>query len=260
MRATPLLKEPDLKSFENYLKRCQYAKSTIENYMLYFKKLVGLELTQQIIDRFCDLYPSHVARAFLKVLVRFTGNHGVLIPECRGRKKFRLPCYLTKREISDLMASTSLRNKLMIALAFEGGLRNSEVVNLRLHNIDLEQNHIRGIGKGDKEFIVYFSQDTKKILLKYLRFRGIYSQERELFKIGRDGFYSLMRYLGWKVLGKKIYPHMLRHSTATYLLSEGWNVKQVQNYMRHANLQTTSKYLHVTNIEVKQKFKETFNY
>ncbi len=248
----------DLLDFRNYLIRSKYSNGTIRNYLLYCKKIEGIEITQLSINEFCDKYNTNIARACLKVLMKSIGNTGVCVPGFMGRRKQRLPHYLILEEINLLIASANLRNKVMISLAFEGGLRNSEVTSLTLDHILFEQNQIRSFGKGNKEFIVYFSNKTKKILLEYIKAKKIIKKDQPLFKIGRHGFYQSIVNLGKKVLNKKVYPHMLRHSTATYLLNMGWNIKQVQIYMRHTNLETTGIYLHLDPTEIKNKFQDTF--
>lgn len=175
----------------------------------------------------------------------------------------KLPNVLTIEEIDKILDiklnnAFDYRNKAMIELMYATGLRVSEVVNLDLTSIDLDNGYVRCFGKGAKERIVPIGD----IALKYLK---IYiEQYRDSLKktyfcdklflnnhgktLTRQGFFIILKNLAKeKGITKNITPHMLRHSFATHLLNNGADLRSIQIMLGHENLSTTQIYTTVSN-------------
>jgi integrase/recombinase XerD len=173
-----------------------------------------------------------------------------------------LPETLTVGEVDALLAvewggePLGLRNRAIMETFYAAGVRVGELVTLRLENLDLRAGTARVIGKGNKERLVLIGAKARAALDDYLRAgRPLTVTPRtggEVF-IGRHGW-RLTTARIWQVvkdaarragIKKNIYPHLLRHSFATHLLSRGADLRIIQELLGHANISTTEIYTHV---------------
>lgn len=164
------------------------------------------------------------------------------IPEYRGRRKKRETQYATPKEIYRFISEVDLQTGLAILLMFEGGLRVSEMLSVKWADIDFNKNRIKVLkGKGNKFREVIFSEFTKELLYKYSE----YCESENLFTFTRQNWYYKLYEKSKEKLGIKITPHMLRHSCGFYLRSQGWQLDEIQQYLGHEDLSTTSIYTHL---------------
>lgn len=202
-------------------------------------------------------------RGFYKFLVRSNEVfNNPFVNVCLPKKNQKLPQYLNYNEmleIFDSIDTTSilgLRDRLMMELLYATGVRVSELVNIKIDDINFENMEIRVCGKGSKERIVYYNAVCARYLKLYL--------ERifELRKEKDNNFLILNRYgVGITTRGialilnkiiqntsisKKISPHVLRHTFATHLLNNGCDLLTVQELLGHSSISTTGIYTHVT--------------
>lgn len=148
----------------------------------------------------------------------------------------------------------SLRNFLILLFLYGSGLRVSEVVNLKVEDIDYDEGTIRITGKGKKERYSYFPKPFLEILKKYVNeFRPEFNPTFENLFLNLKGYPLSCRYVHLltskiteKTLGKKINPHALRHSFATHLLERGVDIRYVQELLGHKSLFTTQIYTHIS--------------
>ena len=189
----------------------------------------------------------------------------------RPKLQKHLPNTLTIEEVDlllDIKLDTSFdyRNKAMLELLYGTGIRVSELVNLTIHSIDLENSIVRLSGKGNKERIIPLGDYTIHYLNEYLKVRP------ELFKKGntddlflnnhgrritRQGFFKLLKkLLEEKGLNTNISPHSLRHSFATHLLSGGADLRSIQMLLGHSDIATTKIYTHISNDKVLNEYHE----
>jgi len=169
------------------------------------------------------------------------------------RRPKELPKFLSPEDVRKLInAAEDIRDRLIVSLLYTTGIRVSELIKIRKEDIDLSKNSLKVFGKGSKERIVFFNNYTKKLLKEYLNkykfgdrdyiFPGRGSETIHYVTVERV-LNRLKRKAG---LSKKVTPHILRHSFATYALSQGMDIREIQELLGHASLRTTQVYTHVT--------------
>jgi integrase/recombinase XerD len=181
----------------------------------------------------------------------------------------RLPEILTRDEVDRLLSqpdpekNMGQRDRAMLELLYATGLRVSELVGLRLNNLNLEAGYVRTLGKGSKERIVPMGGKALEALKSYI------SEGRAGLLKGRNSAYLFLNSRGggisrqgfWKIIKKygivagikkRITPHRLRHSFASHLLEGGADLRSVQVMLGHADISTTQIYTHVSRERLKQ--------
>ncbi|MCK5346840.1 MAG: site-specific tyrosine recombinase XerD [Candidatus Heimdallarchaeota archaeon] len=156
----------------------------------------------------------------------------------------------------------SIRDRACFELMYASGVRVSELVHLKINDIDLSLGVIRCLGKGQKERIIPMGRLAQEALTKYLEFsRGKLLKDKEsrfifLSKLGsrisRQMIWKLIRHYAQQAgISKKVSPHTLRHSFATHLLNRGADLRIVQELLGHSNISTTQIYTHLNKDRLK---------
>ena len=173
----------------------------------------------------------------------------------------RLPKVLSEEEVERLLTApdfatpAGLRDKAMLELLYATGLRVSELVGLRLPQIDLKGGFLLAFGKGSKERVVPVGEEAERSLARYLaelrpqlakgRHDAVFVNLRGA-PMTRQGFWKILKALGLRAgIDRPISPHMLRHSFATHLLEHGADLRAVQAMLGHSDIATTEIYTHI---------------
>ena len=177
----------------------------------------------------------------------------------------RLPKVITVKEVEELLHNnlTPLQHVVM-ELLYSCGLRVSELVNLKINDIDLASKYVRCFGKGSKERIIPIGETAKNVVKEYLPLRNLLIKKYNLNTkrllimdsgrlITRQEVYSFIHAQG-KLINKNISPHTLRHSFATHLLENGADLRIVQELLGHSDVSTTQLYTHIS----KKRLKEVY--
>ncbi len=260
----------DLVSFFNYLKNknLNYLKINRLEVRDYLKYLDNKNLKNSSISRKLSSIRSFYNFLINEKLLSF--NYFASIKNPKIERK--LPNYLSYNELSLLLDSISLdnphdlRNRLIIELFYATGCRVSELVNIKINDIDFYTKTIRIYGKGSKERTVFFGEYALFYLNKYLEIRkkeNILSPYLFLNNKNNPLTVSDVEVLMQKLIkniaiNKHITPHTLRHTFATHLLNNGADIKSVQELLGHASLNTTGIYTHITNDHIKDVYLKTF--
>ncbi|WP_303924742.1 site-specific tyrosine recombinase/integron integrase [Draconibacterium sediminis] len=170
----------------------------------------------------------------------------------RPRKSFDLPKVLSEQEVlAILKASENIKHKAILGTIYSAGLRRSELVNLRIQDVQFDKHilYIRG-GKGHKDRISILSDSAGIVLQRYLKqekpnywlFEGPGRTKYSTSSVGR----VLQKAVEKTGINKRITPHMLRHSFATHLLEQGVDIRYIQTILGHESSKTTEIYTHVS--------------
>ena len=187
----------------------------------------------------------------------------------------KLPSVLSIEEVANLLNQPSpdgsgagIRDKAMLETLYATGLRVSELINLRLIDLNLDVGFLRCFGKGSKERIVPIGQVAIAWVNRYLaesRSAFVRAGSSEyLFltirgrKMSRVGFWKMIKkYTAKAGILKNITPHTLRHSFATHLLQGGADLRSIQEMLGHADIATTQIYTHVTKDKLKEVYRDS---
>jgi len=181
----------------------------------------------------------------------------------------RLPKVMSEKQVDHLLAAPDLdtplglRDRAMLETLYATGLRVSELVNLKIHEVGFNEGVIRVLGKGSKERLVPLGEVAIDWLQRYLdeaRNDILKNQQSEaLFVTGRGG--AMTRQAFWQLIKRyalqagidpaKLSPHVLRHAFATHLLNHGADLRVVQLLLGHADITTTQIYTHVARERLK---------
>ena len=181
----------------------------------------------------------------------------------------KLPDTLNVQEVTrlleapDTVKSKGKRDAAMIELLYAAGLRVSELVNMRMTNLNLDASFIRVFGKGSKERIVPIGNYAREKIEDYIRnarpyiLKSYVSEYLFIARAGkpmtRQGFWKMLnKYALIAKIDKNISPHTLRHSFATHLLEGGADLRVVQLMLGHADISTTQIYTHISKEHLKK--------
>ncbi len=221
----------------------ELSDKNVKEYMLHLikKKKISLSYQKQVI--------SSIKFYFEKILRREAKSYYFIIPKSKEKK---LPVVLSRNEVKRILNSTTnLKHKMILSTIYSAGLRLSEVVNLKISDIDSERKliYVRG-GKGKKDRTTILSEDLlislRKYFIKYRPkiwlFEGVDGGQYSRRSV-QEIFYKALKKTN---IDKKVSVHSLRHSFATHLLEQGEDLRYIQKLLGHSSSKTTEIYTHIT--------------
>lgn len=186
------------------------------------------------------------------------------------KKEKYLPKFLNNSDMDKLFSACKdntgieQRDSLIIELLYATGLRVSELVNIKIKDIDIKERVIKVLGKGSKERIVIYNNHTSKALQKYLNdgYHDFNKKNTGYLILNKNGDKLSDRYIRNIIdkkirkagINTKISPHTLRHTFATDMLEQGADLVTVKELLGHESLNTTSIYTHITNEQIKKTY------
>ncbi|MFA5603461.1 MAG: site-specific tyrosine recombinase XerD [Bacilli bacterium] len=234
----------------------------------YLKSLTSEKISNKSISR-------HISslKSFYKFLLieKIISNNPMEYIEAPKIPK-TIPSILSIEEINQLLNIElkdiySYRDKAMIELMYATGLRVSELINLKLNDVDLHSNVLKTMGKGSKERIVPIGEYATSIIIEYIhnsRPKFLKNKTSEYLFVTKNGtnmsrnhfFRILQRIAQKKGIRTHFSPHTLRHSFATHLLNNGADLRVIQELLGHSDISTTEIYTHVSNDALKKNYME----
>ncbi len=238
------IKKDDVNNYLKYLYEQNTSKSSISRKLSSLRSFYNYLLKKEIIDN----------------------NYFSLIKN--PKKDSSLPKYVKEEDIDKMFSIPNtrtwigMRNLLIIRMLYATGLRVSELINVKLSDINETERTIRVLGKGSKERIVVFGNNTKEALDDYLSRgrREVDFHNSEYLFLNKDGNKLSTRYVR-KIIDDIIFkasiemhvsPHMLRHTFATSMLNNGADLVSVKDLLGHESLNTTSIYTHVSDDKIRE--------
>ena len=183
----------------------------------------------------------------------------------------KLPNVLSKKEIIEILNielndKYDYRNKAMIELMYSSGLRVSELINLKVNDLNINMATIRVFGKGSKERIIPIGNYALKYLKIYLDdYRKLFlKKETDYLFLNNRGdlmtrqtFFKIIKKIEKNIAtNKKMSPHTIRHSFASHLLENGADLRSIQELLGHSNISTTQIYTHISDKKLENNFHE----
>ena len=283
-------------SFLNYLKNeRRYSEYTIQNYLHCLENFEQYRKEKKVSLKEIDypflrtylvyLYEKKYAKkticlqvSTLRSFFHFLQKEGIrndnpmlLIKNPKLDKK--LPKFLNVQELDKLYTvvceSTpiEIRDALLLELLYATGVRVSELVSIKISDIDFTNKSIRILGKGSKERNVLYGKQCERYLKQYLEKarNDFLKKPTDILLLNQKGYpltergvrYILNKIADAAALKHSISPHVLRHTFATHLLNEGADLKTVQDLLGHTNLSTTQIYTHVSNERLRKIYLES---
>ena len=255
----------DLNKFDEYINK-KITSINENDIKKYLKKLTDENESKTTIAR--NISTLRTYYKFLMIEKKVSNNIMENIELPKLDKK--LPKTLDEEDIDKLLDiklndNYSYRNKAMIELMYATGLRVSELVNLKIHDIDLDMALVKTLGKGSKERIIpmgdYALYYVKKYLENYRASMLKHDYNDYLFlnnhgkKMTRQGFFKILKNIAQENNIKKDFsPHTLRHSFATHLLNHGADLRSIQELLGHSDISTTQIYTHVSNKQLRNNY------
>ncbi len=285
-----------IESFVDYLRsECHLAENTVTAYhrdlRRFYLWLAGRRIAQLSIQELADyagwlhkhkLAPASIARhlASLRMFCRYLQLEGLLrdnLAELLGSQKLweRVPHVLSPSMVERLLEGPQpgepqwRRDRALLELLYATGCRASELSNLRLPDVHLDEGYCLCRGKGDKERLVPLGRRAIQAVRDYLAkerptlVAGVSPAphwllvSRRGLRLRRERIWELFkRYAGRVGIAADMSPHTMRHSFATHLLAGGADLRQVQEMLGHASIATTQIYTHVDPARLKAVHKQ----
>ena len=258
--------EKDLEKFRHFNSKkniCNISNNDLKEYVKY---LNSENLSDKSISRNISCIKSFYKFLVINNYIDKNLGDSLYIP----KTKKTLPNTLTEEEVDKLLDikladNYSYRNKAMLELMYGTGLRVSELVNLKLQDIDLDNDIIRTFGKGSKERIIPIGDYAKEYLTEYIyKHRGMMLKSKKCEYIfinnhgnglTRQAFFKIVKKLALeKNITAEISPHVLRHSFASHLLKHGADLRTIQELLGHSDISTTQIYTHISKEELKENY------
>jgi integrase/recombinase XerC len=252
----------DLRQFFDHFKQEDLNKidrNTIRNYL-------GI-LQRQGLDKRSAARKLSAIKAFFKYCAReniIPSNPALGLRSPKLDKK--LPSFLSEKQAENAVQpgqekpEETTRNNALMELLYGSGLRSSELLGLKVGDLDLSGGQVKVMGKGSKQRIAPLTRESISALKKYIAGR----ENQEIVFLGARGKAlnrrQLQRIVQARIrsahYGGKASPHVLRHSFATHLLDRGADLKAVKELLGHANLSTTQIYTHITTDRLKKVYQQ----
>lgn len=253
-------------------------ESDLKQFILFWEEQDRLKVQnnglRQVIERYLvslfykKIDKSSIARKFscFKSFEKFLKSYGIdlQLKLTRPRLDKKLPVYLSVDEIFHLLDNTKdeelptrrpIRDKTILEMLYATGMRCSELVSIRIGDIDMEQKTVRISGKGSKERIVLFGEKAKQKMSQYLMHERphVHEPSEKLFLNNRGTALTsrsvqriIEMFRQFLKIDRPITPHKIRHSFATHMLNQGVDLRVVQELLGHKTLSSTEKYTHVS--------------
>ena len=254
----------DLAKLSNYLQNQDLSKTNIDNFFIDMSEFNYSTSTKK------RMHSS--IKNFLKYINENEDYESIDISDIKLKSSKKLPEVLPITDIENMInfynheTYLDSRNRTVIDVLYSTGCRVSELCDINISDIDLDEKYLKLKGKGSKQRIVPIGSMLYKNLLKYLNVRDTFLQNRgePLFlsksknKLDRTAVFRIIKKTAKNIsLQTDVHPHTLRHSAATHMLEGGCDLRTVQEFLGHSSVSTTQIYTKVTKEFLEEAFTES---
>ena len=254
----------DLTKLSNYLQNQDLSKTNIDNFFIDMSEFNYSTSTKK------RMHSS--IKNFLKYINEIEDHESIDISDIKLKSSKKLPEVLSITDIENMInfynheTYLDSRNRTIIDVLYSTGCRVSELCDINISDIDLDEKYLKLKGKGSKQRIVPIGSMLYKNLLQYLNVRDTFLQNRgePLFlsksknKLDRTAVFRIIKKTAKNIsLQTDVHPHTLRHSAATHMLEGGCDLRTVQEFLGHSSVSTTQIYTKVTKEFLEEAFTES---
>ena len=254
----------DLTKLSNYLQNQDLSKTNIDNFFIDMSEFNYSSSTKK------RMHSS--IKNFLKYINENEDYESIDISDIKLKSSKKLPEVLSITDIENMINFYNhenyldSRNRTVIDVLYSTGCRVSELCDINISDIDLDEKYLKLKGKGSKQRIVPIGSMLYKNLLQYLNVRNTFLQNRgePLFlsksknKLDRTAVFRIIKKTAKNIsLQTDVHPHTLRHSAATHMLEGGCDLRTVQEFLGHSSVSTTQIYTKVTKEFLEEAFTES---
>ena len=254
----------DLTKLSNYLQNQDLSKTNIDNFFIDMSEFNYSSSTKK------RMHSS--IKNFLKYINENEDYESIDISDIKLKSSKKLPEVLSNTDIENMInfynheTYLDSRNRTVIDVLYSTGCRVSELCDINISDIDLDEKYLKLKGKGSKQRIVPIGSMLYKNLLEYLNVRETFLQNRgePLFlsksknKLDRTAVFRIIKKTAKNIsIQTDVHPHTLRHSAATHMLEGGCDLRTVQEFLGHSSVSTTQIYTKVTKEFLEEAFTES---
>jgi len=254
----------DLTKLSNYLQNQDLSKTNIDNFFIDMSEFNYSSSTKK------RMHSS--IKNFLKYINENEDYESIDISDIKLKSSKKLPEVLSITDIENMInfynheTYLDSRNRTVIDVLYSTGCRVSELCDINISDIDLDEKYLKLKGKGSKQRIVPIGSMLNKNLMQYLNVRETFLQNRgePLFlsksknKLDRTAVFRIIKKTAKNIsLQTDVHPHTLRHSAATHMLEGGCDLRTVQEFLGHSSVSTTQIYTKVTKEFLEEAFTES---
>ena len=254
----------DLTKLSNYLQNQDLSKTNIDNFFIDMSEFNYSSSTKK------RMHSS--IKNFLKYINENEDYESIDISDIKLKSSKKLPEVLSITDIENMInfynheTYLDSRNRTVIDVLYSTGCRVTELCDINISDIDLDEKYLKLKGKGSKQRIVPIGSMLYKNLMQYLNVRETFLQNRgePLFlsksknKLDRTAVFRIIKKTAKNIsLQTDVHPHTLRHSAATHMLEGGCDLRTVQEFLGHSSVSTTQIYTKVTKEFLEEAFTES---
>ena len=254
----------DLTKLSNYLQNQDLSKTNIDNFFIDMSEFNYSSSTKK------RMHSS--IKNFLKYINENEDYESIDISDIKLKSSKKLPDVLSINDIENMInfynheTYLDSRNRTVIDVLYSTGCRVSELCDINISDIDLDEKYLKLKGKGSKQRIVPIGSMLYKNLMQYLNVRETFLRNRgePLFlsksknKLDRTAVFRIIKKTAKNIsLQTDVHPHTLRHSAATHMLEGGCDLRTVQEFLGHSSVSTTQIYTKVTKEFLEEAFTES---
>jgi len=251
----------DLMLYAKWLDKIPLGSANDIHILKYFQSRKISPSTQaRILTCFRIFYQYLLSQALIKINPTGKLNH--------PKQVQKLPVFLSIDEVEKLLDTPNqktifgIRDRAMLELLYSCGLRVSELINLEYQQINITDEYIRILGKGNKErllpmgelaieYLSQYEKNARPFLVKKGQTDGYFLSNRGSNMSRQNFFYIIKAYAQKAGINKPLSPHSLRHAFATHLVQQGADLRSVQLMLGHSDIATTQIYTHIQNVQLK---------